>query len=166
MLNRYLVLFLLLTGGASAAQAQQETLASATFKQRLRGQYLHNDTAQAIITLYSKRQAGGASWIVGGALAALRIATANSTRATPPPGYTYASNDNSNLGVVATLVALPIIAYGIGKIAVYSNGHLESVLTDYAASQRLPRSLRRRLAPRFFAQPIIQYRPVLVHPVE
>ena len=59
MINRLLLLltFVLLSTGALRAQ-NQEPLASATFKQRLRGQYLHNDTAQAIINLYSRRQAG------------------------------------------------------------------------------------------------------------
>ena len=74
MLNRYLLLLSLLMAGASSAhaQAQAESLQSASFKQRLRAQYLHNDTAQAIINLYGKRQGGGASWIVAAALSATK----------------------------------------------------------------------------------------------
>lgn len=162
MFNRYLLLFLLLLG-AGSARAQQESLASATFKQRLRAEYLHNDTAQAIINLYGKRQAGGAGWIGGAVLSALRIATAGSQA--PPPGYTYV-NDNRNNGAVAALIALPIAAYGVGKLLVYSNGHLQRILTDYAAGRPLSRSLRRKLKPRFFAQPIIEYQPVKVQPAK
>lgn len=156
MFTRCLLLFLFLLLGAGSARAQQESLASATFKQRLRAEYLHNDTAQAIINLYGKRQAGGAGWIVGAALSAVRIATASSPA--PPPGYTYVKA-NSN-GAVATLIALPIAAYGVGKILVYSNGHLQQILADYGAGKTLPRSLRRKLKPRFFAQPIVKYQPV------
>ena len=156
MFTRYLLLFLFLLLGAGSARAQQESLASATFKQRLRAEYLHNDTAQAIINLYGKRQAGGTGWIVGAALSAVRIATASSPA--PPPGYTYVKA-NSN-GAVATLIALPIAAYGVGKILVYSNGHLQQILADYGAGKPLPRSLRRKLKPRFFAQPIVEYQPV------
>ena len=162
MLHRYLLLFLLLTGAVGSARAQQESLASATFKQRLRAQYLHNDTAQAIINLYSKRQAGGASWIVAAALSATRLAIGTTT---PQPANSYAPRqDNSVNPAVAFLVASPIMAYGVGKLAVYSNHHLETVLADYAAGKPLPRALRRKLAPRFFAQPIIQYEKVKVKP--
>ena len=166
MLNRYLLLFLLLAFGARPAQAQQESLASATYKQRLRGQYMQNDTAQAIINLYSKRQLGGASWIAAAVLSGVRLAIGNTGRAAPPPGYTYVNNDNSNNGAVAALVALPLVAYGVGKLVVYSNSRLDRILADYAAGKPLPHALRRKLKPRFFAQPIIQYTPIKVQPVK
>lgn len=159
MLNRYLLLFLFLTLGARPAQAQQQTLESATFKQRLRSQYLHNDTAQAIINLYSKRQVGGASWIFAAALTGARIAAA--------PDRTTVNGvvvrESSNAGA-AFLFALPFAGYGAAKIAHYSNRHLDRILTDYGAGKPLPRALRRKLKPRFFAQPIIQYEKVKVRP--
>ena len=60
MFKRLLFFFVLFMLGSGSLRAQ-ETGASQTFKQRLRGQYLQSDTAQAIINLYSRRQAGGAS---------------------------------------------------------------------------------------------------------
>lgn len=161
MFNRYFLLFLLLASGTTAAYAQnqRESLESATLKQRLRSQYLQNDTAQAIINLYSKRQVGGASWIVGAALAAVRMAVGTTT---PQPSNSYVTQDNSVNPAAAFLVASPIMAYGIGKMVHYSNGHLEQILTSYGAGQPLPRSLRRKLKPRFFAQPIIDYKSVPV----
>lgn len=143
-----------------------ESLASQQFKQRLRGKYLHNDTAQAIITLYSRRQAGGVSWMVASALSALRIGLGASSTSNPSnsPYYTSSSSDTgSNVGV-AFLVATPFTAYGLGKLLHYSNTHLEQVLTSYAAGQALPRSLRRKLKPRFFQQPIINYKEIKVKP--
>ena len=164
MLNRYLLLLLLLALGTRPARAQQESLGSATFKQQLRGQYLHNDTAQAIINLYSKRQAGGASWIVAATLSAARLAIGSTT---PQPANSYAPRqDNSINPAAAFLVASPIMAYGVGKLIVYSNRRLETILTDYAAGKPLPHALRRKLKPRFFAQPIIQYTPIKVQPVK
>ena len=161
MANRYLLLFLCLlgVGGTAHAQVQQESLESATHKQRLRSQYLHNDTAQAIINLYGKRQAGGASWIAGAVLAAVRVAVGSTT---PQPSSAYVTPDNSASPAAAFLVASPIMAYGVGKLVHYSNGHLEQVLGRYAAGQPLPRALRRKLKPRFFAQPIIEYKAVPV----
>lgn len=141
------LLLLVLAGVAATTVRGQENLASQTFKQRLRGQYLHNDTAQAIISLYATRQAGGATWITSALLASLRIAT------TAP-----------NNGGAAFLVSSPIIAYGVAKIAHYGNRRLEGVLTSYAQGQPLPRSLRRKLKPRFFG-PIIQYKAVPVRAV-
>lgn len=161
MTKRYLLLFLLCTCGGGALRAQ-ESLASQTFKQRLRGQYLQNDTAQAIINLYGKRQAGGAGWIVGAALAAVRIGTAGSSSSSNG----YVTRDTSNDGAVAALFALPFAAYGTGKILHYSNGHLEHLLTDYAAGKPLPRSLKRKLKPRFFQEPIIKYQDVKVQPAK
>ena len=161
MLNRYLLLFSLLMAstGPAFAQAQQESLQSATFKQRLRAQYLHNDTALAIINLYGKRQGGGASWIVAAALSATRLAIGSTT---PQPTNSYVVQDNRVNPAAAFLVASPIMAYGVAKLVHYSNSHLERILTDYAAGQPLPRSVRRKLKPRFFAQPIIEYKPVPV----
>lgn len=159
MLYRYLLLLSLLAAGAGPAQAQPESLQSATLKQRLRAQYLHNDTAQALINLYSKRQAGGAGWIVAAALTGVRLATGSTT---PQPANSYVVQDNRVNPAAAFLVASPIMAYGAAKLVRYSNGHLDRVLTSYAAGQPLPRAVRRKLKPRFFAQPIIEYKPVPV----
>ncbi len=144
----------MLGGGSLRAQ---ETGASQTFKQRLRGLYLQNDTAQAIINLYSRRQAGGASWIVASTLAAVRIATANSSTTT---NNSYVGRDDSSSPGLVFLIASPIAAYGVGKIVHYSNGHLQRILTDYAAGKPLAHSLQRKLKPRFFNQSIIPYKPV------
>lgn len=142
-----------------------EDLKSQQLKQQLRSQYLHNDTAQAIITLYGRRQAGGVSWIVGGALSALRLAIGTST--TTPAGspyYTTTTDNSGDRAGVALLVAAPIAAYGVGKLLHYSNAHLQQVLTTYAAGQPLPRSLRRKLKPRFFETPIVKYKEVKYKP--
>jgi hypothetical protein len=153
---------------ATAALAQNSappgSLASETFKQHLRAQYLANDTAQALINLYSRRQAGGASWIVGSALAAARIATSGNSSTTTGSGYVV--EDNSNNAGAAFLVAVPIIAYGVAKLVHYRNSSLEQILTGYAAGQPLTRRLRRKLKPRFFDQPIIEYTPVPVTPAK
>ena len=86
----------------------------------------------------------------------MRIATA-----TPAPtGSAYVTRDNSSNGGAAFLFALPFTGYGAAKIAHYSNGHLEQILTSYAAGVPLPISLRRKLKPRFFDQTIIEYTPV------
>jgi hypothetical protein len=162
MANRYLFFLLAFTLSSGTLRAQ-ESLESQTFKQRLRGQYLHNDTAQAIINLYGKRQAGGAGWIIASALTALRIATAGGS-STPTNGYV--TRDTSNDGAVAALFALPFAAYGTGKILHYSNGKLDAALASYAAGKPLPRALKRKLKPRFFAQPIIKYQNVKVQPVK
>lgn len=131
------------------------------FKQRLRGQYLSNDTAQAIINLYGRRQAGGAGWMAAGLLTAVRIATASSTQATGSP---YVVQDNSsNVGAIF-VVTTPVLGYGLAKLLRFSNGRLERLLTAYAAGQPLPRSLRRKLKPRFFNQPIVNYKAVPVKP--
>lgn len=141
-MSKPLLLGALLGLFASAAQAQTLTtnLPSETFKQRLRAQYLHNDTAQAIINLYSRRQGGGASWITASALTGARAA---------------ASGAGSG-----TVALVPFVAYGASKLVRFSNNNLEQTLTAYAAGQPLPRSTRRKLKRRFFAQPIIQYTPV------
>lgn len=154
--SRLLFSFVLCVALSSTAHAQQ-SMASETFKQRLRGQYLHNDTAQAVINLYSKRQMGGAGWVFASFLTAIRIAS---------------SPNSANLnGAVTTepapvgaafVVATPFLAYGVGKIIHYSNGRLKTILTDYAAGKPLARSVRRKLKPRFFAQPIVKYQRVPV----
>ena len=166
MLKRLLSLLVLTTLGCGSLRAQ-ESAASQSFKQRLRGQYLHNDTAQAIITLYARRQGGGASWVVASMLTAARVATAGNTTTTGSSygGGTVTRDDGNNAGL-AFLFALPIAGYGVGKIVHYSNGKLEHLLTDYAAGKPLPRSVRRKLKPRFFAQSIIQYQPVKAQPVK
>lgn len=153
--------------GPTRAQtpATGETLASQQLKQRLRGQYLTNDTAQAIITLYGRRQAGGVSWVIAALLSAVRLGTASSNTAPSYGGYSSGSTDGSgNLGA-ALLIATPIVAYGVGKVLHYSNGHLEQVLTAYAAGQPLPRSLRRKLKRRFFTAPIVPYKAVKAQPI-
>lgn len=158
-LLRLLLFAVFLTVGATArAQVVQESAASQTFKQRLRGQYLQNDTAQAIINLYGARQGGGAGWIGAAVLAAVRVATASNSPTTTGGGYVV--QDNSSNPAAALLVALPIVGYGAAKIARYSNGKLERTLADYAGGKPLASQLRRRLKPRFFAQPIIKYKPV------
>ena len=166
MLKRLLLLVSLLTLGAGSLRAQ-ESLASQTFKQGLRGKYLHNDTAQAIINLHGTRQAGGASWIVAAALAAARIATSpnRTTSGTSYGGSTMQTSEGSNAGV-AFLLATPIMAYGAGKIIHYSNAKLERILAAYAAGQPLAPALRRKLKPRFFQVPIIKYAPVNARPVK
>ncbi|NVO31341.1 hypothetical protein [Hymenobacter lapidiphilus] len=71
MLLRLLGPGLLLGLGCLTATAQDFYSPDvATFKQKPRSRYLHNDTAQAIINLYGKRQADGASWILSSALLA------------------------------------------------------------------------------------------------
>lgn len=166
----YLLLLLGCSLGAARAQnpVTDESLASQQLKQRLRAQYLHNDTAQAIITLYGRRQAGGVSWMVGAGLAALRFSLGggSSTSLNTSPYYQPSQpSTGANVGV-ALLVAAPIAGYGLGKLLHYSNGHLEQVLTAYAAGQPLPRALRRKLKPRFFATPIVPYREVTAKPAQ
>ncbi|WP_303312232.1 hypothetical protein [Hymenobacter sp. BT730] len=153
--------FMSLFAVSALAQAPVTNLESETFKQRLRSQYLQNDTAQAVINLYSKRQAGGASWIVGSALTALRIVTASGRQTDIGGGYVIQEEAPSP---AAALVVLPLVAYGIGKMVHYSNSNLEKTVTAYGAGQPLPRNVRRKLKPRFFDQPIIQYKPVEVKP--
>jgi len=153
--------FLSVSLGPAFAQAQGETLESKQFKQRLRGQYIQNDTAQAIINLYGRRQAGGVSWAIAAILSAVRIGTA--TSGTPTyGGYSPPNAESSNNMGAAFLIATPLMAYGVGKVLHYSNAHLEQVLTAYGAGQPLPRSLRRKLKPRFFAQPIVKYKEITV----
>lgn len=155
-----LLLFLTAALLAGPALAQgDEPLQSRQLKQRLRATYLHNDTAQALINLYGRRQAGGAGWILGAGLTALRVLTAPAATTNTPYGYTT-QPDNSNRGAAAALVLLPITAYGVGKIVHYSNANLEKMLTAYAAGQPLPKATRRKLKPRFFAQPIVEYQSV------
>lgn len=163
MFRRVLLLLFILTLSGGALRAQ-ESAGAKTFKQRLRGEYLHSDTAQAIINLYGTRQAGGASWILAAGLAALRIATASGGTGSSYGGT--AVRDNGNNGGLAFLLATPIVAYGAGKLVHYSNGRLQRVLTNYAAGQPLAPGLRRKLKPRFFAQPIIQYQPVNARPAK
>ena len=100
---------------------------------------------------------------MGAALAAVRIGTAGSSSSS---SNGYVTRDTSNDGAVAALFALPFAAYGTGKILHYSNGHLEHLLTDYAAGKPLPRSLKRKLKPRFFQEPIIKYQDVKVQPAK
>lgn len=158
-----LLFLLLLTASLRPAfgQAMGENIQSQQFKQQLRSQYLHNDTAQAIITLYGRRQAGGVSWIVAASLSALRLAIGGSTT-TPAssPYYTPSTSDSGVNAAASLLVATPLIAYGVGKLAHYSNAHLSQVLTAYGAGQPLPHALRRKLKPRFFQAPIIKYKEV------
>ncbi|RYU72685.1 hypothetical protein [Hymenobacter persicinus] len=163
MTKRILAL-LFLSLSSTPLFAQQESLESLTRKQGLRNQYLHNDTAQAIINLYGRRQGGGVSWIVGSALAAARIATAPSNNQVVGGGYVV--QENTNNGALAFVFAAPFAAYGAGKLLHYSNGKLEMVLTNYAAGKPLARSLRRKLKPRFFNQPIIDYKPVEAVPAK
>ena len=158
---RFLLLFGLFVALGGTAHAQQN-MASETFKQRLRGKYLQNDTAQAIITLYSIRQMGGASWVAGGVLAAVRIATGNSG-STNQNGY-GSRTETPGLGL-SLLVASPFLAYGVGKIIHYSNANLEHILIDYAAGKPLARGMRRKLKPRFFRLPIMKYQRVPVQAV-
>ena len=133
-----------------------ESRASKQFKQQLRAKYLHNDTAQAIITLYGRRQAGGVTWMTAAALSALRFSLGggSSTSLNPSPYYQPSRSDaGANVGV-ALLATAPFAAYGLGKLLHYSN------------AQPLPRALRRKLKPRFFAAPIVQYKEVKIKPVK
>jgi len=167
MIKKLLLLLLFaftLRPAAAQNPVTDESLASQQLKQRLRGQYLHNDTAQAIITLYSRRQAGGVSWVIGAILSAVRIGTASTGTTTSYGGYSSGNADGGNNLGAAFLIATPLMAYGVGKVLHYSNGHLEQTLTAYAAGQPLPRSLRRKLKPRFFAAPIVKYKEVTVKP--
>lgn len=161
---KHLVLsaFFALSIGSAFAQTTQPGLESETFKQQLRGQYLKNDTAQAIINLYSRRQAGGATWIVSGALAAARLAVSGGTTTTV--NGVVIDQQSANIGSIM-LVTAPILGYGLSKMLRYSNTHLEQQLTTYAAGQPLPRNVRRKLKPRFFNQPIIKYKQVSAAPV-
>ncbi len=168
---KHLLLSVLLSAslwaGTACAQtpAQGETIESQQLKQRLRGQYLHNDTAQAIINLYSRRQAGGVEWMIAALLSAVRIGTANSGATTTNYGsYSTTTDRGSNLGI-AFLAASPIMAYGMIKLLHYSNGHLEQVLTSYATGQPLPHPLRRKLKRRLFTAPIIPYKTIPTQPV-
>lgn len=167
---KLLLCLTLLTALTSSACAQTpvtgETLASQQLKQRLRGEYLHNDTAQAIITLYSRRQAGGVGWVVAAILSAVRIGTASSGTTTSYGGYSAGNSDGSSNMGAAFLIATPLVAYGVGKVLHYSNAHLEQVLTAYGAGRPLPRALRRKLKPRFFQTPIMHYKPVNATPVK
>ena len=161
-----LLVLLVFTLHSAAAQnpVTDEPLASQQFKQQLRGKFLQNDTAQAIITLYSRRQAGGISWMVAAGLSALRFSLGggSSTSLNSSPYYQPSSSDNgANVGA-AFLVATPIAAYGLCKLLHFSNAHLNEVLTSYAAGRPLPHSLRRKLKPRFFAQPIVKYKEITV----
>ena len=168
---KQLLLAALLCLGFGPAWAQNpvtdESLASQQFKQRLRAQYLTNDTAQAIITLYGKRQAGGVGWVVAALLSATRLAVGATGTSNPSnsPYYTPSSDTGGNAGA-AFLVATPLVAYGVGKLMHYSNGNLNRVLTAYGAGQPLPHALRRKLKPRFFKAPIIQYKEVKYKPVK
>lgn len=164
---KLLLLIVLLTFWAGTTRAQTpakgETLASQQLKQRLRRQYLANDTAQAIINLYSRRQAGGVEWMIAALLSAVRLGTASS--GTTTTSYNTTATDGSgNLGG-ALLIATPIMAYGTAKLLRYSNGHLEQVLATYAAGRPLPHSLRRKLRRRFFAAPIVPYKVISPQPV-
>ena len=153
----------LTTVGSLRAQVPVN-LPSETFKQQLRNQFLHNDTAQAIINLYSKRQAGGVSWMVGGALAGARLATSGGRQIANGPGYNV-YEEGPAAGTVL-LVTMPFLGYGLGKLLHYSNGNLAEIMQVYGAGQGLPRSLRRKLKPRFFDQPIINYTPIPVKPAK
>lgn len=166
---RRLLFFLVLLGtgvGSVRAQAQGESLESQQLKQRLRSQYLQNDTAQAIINLYGRRQAGGVSWTIAAILSAVRIGTASSGTTTSYGGYSAGNSDGSSNTGAAFLIATPLMAYGVGKVLHYSNSHLEQVLTAYGAGQPLPRALRRKLKPRFFKQPIVKYKEISVKPAK
>ncbi|NVO85948.1 hypothetical protein [Hymenobacter terrestris] len=148
----------MLSLGCLTATAQDSRdLADATFKQRLRNQYLQNDTAQALINLYGRRQGGGVSWITSSALAALRIATAGGSTIGSGP---YAVQQEGPGVGEALLVAIPFMGYGISKLVRFGNSNLEKTLTSYAAGQPLPAGVRCRLKPRFFDQPIIQYKTI------
>lgn len=163
-----LLLLALLASTLRPAAAQNpltdESLASQQLKQRLRGQYLRNDTAQALITLYSRRQAGGVGWIVAATLSAVRLSIGTTTT-TNYGGYAV-TQDNSGNPAAAFLCATPFMAYGLGKLLHYSNAHLQAVLAAYAMGQPLPRALRRKLKPRFFATPIIKYKSINVNPIK
>lgn len=164
MMHKLLLFVLFIGFFASPAVAQVINPDPQGFKQRLRAQYLENDTAQAIINLYSRRQGGGAGWIIGAALAAVRVATGST--ASTNTGSQYVQRDNSSDAGVAFLIATPIAAYGVGKMLHYSNGNLERDLTAYAAGQPLRKSLRRKLKPRFFKEPIVKYKTVPVKPAK
>lgn len=159
MFKKLLLLFVVTTLANGSLRAQQ-SLESQSFKQQLRSQYLQNDTAQAIISLYSTRQMGGAGWILGAALTAVRIAS--SPNRTTINGTVVRQESNA----AGAVFVLPFVAYGVGKLMHYSNGKLQTILTNYAAGQPLPRSLRRKLKRRFFAQPIIKYQTVPVQPAK
>jgi hypothetical protein len=163
MIKKLLLLSALSLCAATAmAQDPMYDLPSQQLKQRLRNQYLHNDTAQAIITLYGRRQLGGASWVLSGMLSALRMSIGSNTTSNYG-GYRVQETTSGNVGA-AFLIATPIMAYGVGKELHYSNGNLEKVLTAYGAGQPLPHSLRRKLKHRFFTQPIIEYKTAKVTP--
>ena len=154
---------LVLTAATSARAQAPLHQADATFKQKMRSQYLRNDTAQAIINLYSKRQAGGAGWMVASLLTGTRLML-NGGSSTTVNGVVI-DQQGPNVGGIALAVA-PVLGYGLSKTLRYSNPHLEQQLSAYAAGQPLPRNLRRKLKPRFFNAPIIQYTPVSATPVK
>lgn len=159
----FLTLALLLTAALAHAQGDYEQLPSKQLKQQLRQKYLHSDTAQAIINLYGRRQGGGASWITGAVLAAVRIGIGSTSDNSGSP---YAPRqENPGIGP-ALLVSAPLIAYGVSKLVRFSNRNLEQTLARYAAGQPLPPALRRKLKRRFFNQPVIPYTPVQYTPVQ
>ncbi len=139
---------------ARAQRDAYETRESSSLKMRLREQYRGNDTAQALISLYGRRQGGGATYIIGGVAGAVRGATATTT------GY----HQTDGGGGVLLLTLLPFVGLGINKLVRFSNNRLESNLALYAAGEPLPYWLKRRLRRRDFQREIIKYTPVAPTP--
>lgn len=73
MLSRITTLGLLLSRGSLSSQGD------AGF---IRSEYLRNDTAQAIISLYNKRPAGSAGWMISGLLVDARAVSSGGSSTT------------------------------------------------------------------------------------
>ncbi len=63
-------------------------------------------------------------------------------------------------------IILLIDGYGLSKILRFSAAKQEALIADVRAGRPLPAAVRRRLKPRFFTQPIIQYKQVKAKPAK
>lgn len=127
------------------------------------------DTIQAITMLYSRRRMGGASWIFGGTLAGIRVLTAASQEKTVSGSYgTVVVDEGADGGAIAGGIGMILLidGYGLSKILRFSAAKQAALIADVRAGRPLPATVRRRLKPRFFTQPIIQYKQVKVKPAK
>ncbi|MCB2379286.1 hypothetical protein LGH70_16940 [Hymenobacter sp. BT635] len=143
---------------AADSAAQRAPVASPTdkskqtFKQKMLAQYASNDTARAVINLFAKRQGGGAIWIVSASLFTVRgVVAAQGAYSTTVNGVVVEERDANPTPVI--LVGGLFAGYGVSKLARFSNGKLEQTLQAYHQGTPLPKWVRRRLKPRFFARP-------------
>jgi hypothetical protein len=111
------------------------------YKHVLYARYIGDDTAKAVVHLFSRRRVGGILWSVFGGYYLLSAITTPSTttRTSYVGGYkTTQTVDNSGSKVVSGVIGVAFGAIGLGKLTRFSHQRLYEVMLAHEQNQPYP----------------------------